>query len=254
MVESLADRVPVALRSIELDRGSSRVLVGCALVGVLFAGWLAWRSAVHVGPVAQVAVQAVGTPLAASASAGAGGSASAASAVSGLASVAASVSAPPAFLVVDVGGKVRRPGLVRLPPGSRIADALAAAGGALPGVDLDNLNLAQVVADGEQVLVGAAPAAGGVIAPSSPSAGGVAADGSASGPAGASGEPAGGVVDLNQATLEQLEDLPGVGPVLAQRMLDFRAAHGRFSSVDELREVGGIGDKKFEQISPKVKV
>ncbi len=61
-------------------------------------------------------------------------------------------------------------------------------------------------------------------------------------------------MDLNQATLEQLEDLPGVGPVLAQRMLDFRAAHGRFSSVDELREVGGIGDKKFEQISPKVKV
>jgi competence protein ComEA len=101
-------------------------------------------------------------------------------------------------------------------------------------VDLATINLARPVVDGEQILVGVA-GAGGPAAPG--------ASGGTSGP-----------LDLNAATLEQLEALPGVGPVLAQKILDWRTAHGRFTNIDELREVGGIGDRKFSDISPKVRV
>src|SRR6266508_4763838 len=138
-------------------------------------------------------------------------------------------------LVVDVAGKVRRPGLVRIRAGARVADVIAAAGGAQPGVDLSALNLARPVADGEQILVGVA------------------------GPppvAGTRGVPgtAGGQVDLNTATAAQLEELPGVGPVLAQRIVDWRTEHGRFSSVDELQEVSGVGERKFADLRPHVRV
>jgi competence protein ComEA len=143
-----------------------------------------------------------------------------------------------AEVVVDVAGKVRRPGLVRLPAGARVADALDAAGGSLPGVDLTPLNLARRLVDGEQVLVGAAPVAAAAPAP---------------GPAGGAAGPS-GQLDLNAATVDQLEALPGVGPVLAQRILDWRTEHGRFSSVDELREVSGIGAKKFADLKDRVRV
>ena len=143
-----------------------------------------------------------------------------------------------ADVVVDVAGKVRRPGIVRLSSGARVVDALTAAGGALPGVDLTPLNLARRLVDGEQVLVGAAAAT-------------LAAPGS-----GTAGQPAGtgGQLDLNAATVEQLQALPGVGPVLAQRIVDWRTEHGRFSTVDELREVSGIGAKKFADLKDRVRV
>ncbi len=146
---------------------------------------------------------------------------------------------PPA-IVVDVSGKVRSPGIQRLPAGSRVADALRAAGGVRPGVDIEGLNRARLLADGEQVVVGApVPMAGAADTGGGPAAGtGGAAPGAA---------PA-APVTLNTATAEQLDTLPGVGPVLAQHIIDYRAQHGGFRSVDELREVNGIGDRRFADL------
>ncbi len=138
-------------------------------------------------------------------------------------------------IVVDVEGKVRRPGIVRVPQGARVMDAVEAAGGILPGTDTAALNLARVLADGEQILVGVSPPP-------------------RSTPTGGPSDTLGAPLDLNTATLDQLEELPGVGPVLAQRILDYRTAHGRFSSVDELREVSGIGDQRFAELKDLVRV
>ncbi|THA31438.1 ComEA family DNA-binding protein [Streptomyces sp. A1277] len=139
-------------------------------------------------------------------------------------------------IVVDVSGKVRNPGLRRLPSGARVDDALEAAGGARPGTDLAGLNRARLLMDGEQIVVGAPPAP-------VPAAG-------AGGPTTAGGGA--GPVSLNTATADQLEGLPGVGPVLAQHIVDYRTQHGGFRSVDELREVNGIGDRRFADLRPLV--
>ncbi|MFE3325078.1 helix-hairpin-helix domain-containing protein [Streptomyces sp. NPDC059176] len=136
-------------------------------------------------------------------------------------------------IVVDVSGKVRRPGVLRLPPGSRVADALRAAGGVMAGTDVTGLNRARVLMDGEQVVVG-------VTAP--PGAGPRAGDGTS---------PTASV-SLNSATAEQLDTLPGVGPVLARHIVDYRTEHGGFRSVDELRDVTGIGDRRFAELKPLV--
>jgi len=147
---------------------------------------------------------------------------------------------PGPSLVVAVTGRVRRPGVVTVPAGARVIDALRAAGGPLPGADLALLNLARKLADGELVVVGvpgAAPGAGG-----------------AGDPPGQGAPGAGGAVSLNTATLEQLDGLPGVGPVLAQRILDWRSTNGPFTSVDQLRDVVGIGESKFAQIKDRVTV
>ena len=143
-------------------------------------------------------------------------------------------------VVVDVAGKVHRPGLVRLTAGARAYDAVQAAGGPLPGVDLNSVNLAARVSDGQQIVVGVVPA------PAPPAAG--AADAAATGAARA------GPFDLNAASAEQLQSLPGVGPVLAQHIMDWRAAHGRFSAVDQLQQVTGIGPAKFAVLKPLVAV
>jgi competence protein ComEA len=133
-------------------------------------------------------------------------------------------------LVVDVAGAVRRPGLYRLPGGSRIADAVARAGGMSRQAAAASVNLAAPLADGEQVLVpsstagGSAPAAaGGAASPSAP-------------------------VDLNSATVEQLDALPGVGPVTAQKIVDYRTEHGPFTSVDDLDAIPGIGPARIENL------
>jgi competence protein ComEA len=140
-------------------------------------------------------------------------------------------------LVVDVVGKVRQPGVYRLPPGSRVNDAVVAAGGVTPGVSPASLNRARKLVDGEQVAVGLAGSGGPAVADT--------------GNAGRSGT-AGGLIDLNAATLTQLDSLPGVGPVLAQRILDWRTAHGRFASADQLRSVSGIGDAKYSDLKQLV--
>ncbi|MDG4789269.1 helix-hairpin-helix domain-containing protein [Micromonospora sp. WMMD1102] len=145
-------------------------------------------------------------------------------------------------VVVAVAGKVRRPGLVRLPAGARVADALESAGGALPGVDVALLNLARKVTDGELILVGVTPPPG-------------AAPAGAGAPAGAPGvQPGAGKVNLNTATAAQLDALPGVGPVLAQRIVAHREEHGGFRSVGDLRQVTGIGDARYEDLKDLVTV
>ncbi|MEY9930348.1 comEA protein [Catenulispora sp. GP43] len=148
-------------------------------------------------------------------------------------------------VVVDVEGKVARPGIQTLPPGSRVYEALAAAGGALPGVDVTALDLARPVTDGEQLRVGIAGAPTPVVGLPQPSSGGAAR--------GKRGKPA-QPVDLNTATLEQLETVPDIGPALAQRILDFRTEHGRFESVAQLRQVRGIGERKFADMRDSVTV
>jgi competence protein ComEA len=132
---------------------------------------------------------------------------------------------------------VKQPGLVRVPPGSRVADVLEAAGGPLPDADLSGVNLARKVGDGEQVAVGVPPA---------PDAGQAAANGGDGGPA--------GPLDLNSAGIEQLDALPGVGPVTAQRIVEWRTRNGRFATVDQLREVEGIGERRLGQLRGLVRV
>jgi competence protein ComEA len=190
-----------------------------------------------------VAARAAATSTAPSAvSAGAVGSAaSPTSSATGSAAAGAAHGA----VVVYVSGRVRHPGVLSLAGGSRVQDALRAAGGALPGSDLTSINLAQPLTDGEQVLVARAGQG------SSVSAGGQ-GPGSTAGTAG--GGPGGGVVDLNTGDATALDSLPGVGPVLAQRIVDWRTAHGRFTSVDELDEVSGIGDKLMSEIRPHVRI
>ncbi|MEU7355332.1 MULTISPECIES: ComEA family DNA-binding protein [Streptomyces] len=144
-------------------------------------------------------------------------------------------------IVVDISGKVREPGIRRLPAGARVADALRAAGGVRPGVSTEGLNRARFLVDGEQVVVGI-PA--GAAAPPAP------AGGSLTGSTG-TGPPA--PVSLNTATVDQLDTLPGVGPVLAQHIVDYRTQHGGFRSVDELREVNGIGDRRFTDLRDLVR-
>ena len=150
--------------------------------------------------------------------------------------------APAPEIVVDVGGKVRRPGIRRLPAGSRVADALRAAGGVRPGVSTEGLNRARFLVDGEQVLVGA-PAGTAAAPPGSGNGAGGAAAGA--GPA--------APVSLSTATVDQLDILPGVGPVLAQHIIDYRTRHGGFRSVDELRQVNGIGDRRFADLRAMVR-
>jgi competence protein ComEA len=153
-------------------------------------------------------------------------------------SVGQGVPGPVGEVVVDVAGKVRRPGIVRLPAGSRVVDALEAAGGPRRGVRLTALNLARILVDGEQVLVGV-PAAPGVAASA-------ASDPGAPAPA--------ALVNLNTADQTLLESLPGVGPVTAQAILEWRSEHGAFSAVDELMEVSGIGEATLAELAPLVTV
>lgn len=176
-----------------------------AIVAIL-AAVLAYRARPHVEPLGTEVV--AGSPM-----------------------IAASSSA---IVVVAVSGRVRRPGLVRLPDGARVADAIEAAGGALPGTDLSMINLARKVTDGELILVGITPPPGSA----------------------APGAPAGndGLVNLNTANAEQLQTLPGVGPVLAQRIIDYRDQHGGFASVSDLRKVTGIGDARYNELKDRVTV
>ncbi|GAA2088893.1 ComEA family DNA-binding protein [Streptomyces albiaxialis] len=165
---------------------------------------------------------------------------------------AAGGAAPGRRLVIDVAGKVREPGVHRLPSGSRVADALRAAGGLRKGADTGTLNRARLLVDGEQIVV-AGRGKGGAAAMPAPSPGAPAAPGGTAGPDGSgAGAASGGPVSLNSATPEQLETLPGVGPVLAQHIIEFRTEHGGFTSIDQLREVNGIGEKRFADMKPRV--
>jgi competence protein ComEA len=141
--------------------------------------------------------------------------------------------APTPLITVHVTGWVMNPGLVALPEGSRVADAVAGAGGLRPGADTTNVNLASVLADGEQVVIpgpGAEPAREG------------------------EPDPGDGLVHLNRATAAELETLPGVGPVLAERIVQYREEHGPFRTVEDLLDVPGIGEAKLASLREQVKV
>jgi competence protein ComEA len=151
------------------------------------------------------------------------------------ASPAVAPASAPADLVVDVAGQVRRPGLVKLAAGSRVADAIAAAGGVLPQASTVGMSLARKLIDGEQLVVGEPQPAQAAAQPSN-----------SAGPS--------GPVDLNTASASDLDALPGIGPVLAQRVIDWRTTHGAFTSVDELRQISGLGGKKFDALAPLVRI
>ena len=205
--------LPATLRGGRLDPGvrGAAALVLVAVVAAVCTAVVVVRGRPH--EVAVPAVVASGVPLP-------GASASA---------------APGSEVVVAVAGAVRTPGLVRLPAGSRVDDAIRAAGGLLPGSSHGLLNLARRLVDGEQVLVGVDPPPGAAAGAGASSAGN-------------------GLLDLNAATAGDLDALPGIGPVLAQRIVDWRTENGRFASVDQLREVTGIGESKYADLEDKVTV
>lgn len=136
-------------------------------------------------------------------------------------------------VVVDVEGAVRRPGLVRLEPGARVADAVARAGGTTRAAERSLVNLAAPVSDGQQVLVPrrGSPGGGGAVVAAAPA-----------------GAGAGGPVSLSTGTAEELDTLPGVGPVTAQKIVDYRTQHGPFHSVDELDAIPGIGPARLAEL------
>ncbi|MET7423085.1 ComEA family DNA-binding protein [Dactylosporangium sp. NPDC005555] len=201
------------LAAVDPGRRGVRALAAVAALVLCIAAFLAWRSRPQVTPAPPAA------------------------AISAAPSVAA-VSSAPSRLIVSVNGKVQRPGLVELPAGARVADAIAAAGGALPGADLTGLNLARKVVDGEMIPVGV---------PAPPGAAGAPGRGSGGG-------GGGGPVNLNTATIAELQTLPGIGEVLAQRIIEYRDRHGGFRAVTDLRQVEGIGDAKFAQLKDRVTV
>jgi competence protein ComEA len=140
----------------------------------------------------------------------------------------------PAKLIINVAGKVANPGVYQLPSGSRVIDAIEAAGNQLKGVDISDINLARILIDGEQILVGASKHSSGKavakkVTPDNP-------------------------LDINRATLSQLDTLPGIGPVTAQRIIDYRIKVGRINALDELKKISGLGGLKFEEIKPLLRV
>ena len=142
--------------------------------------------------------------------------------------------AEPAKLIINVAGKVANPGVYQLPSGSRVIDAIEAAGNPLKGVDISDINLARVLVDGEQILVGASKYSDGKkiakkVSPDNP-------------------------LDINRATLAQLDTLTGIGPVTAQRIIDYRIKVGRINALDELKKISGLGGLKFEEIKPLLRV
>jgi competence protein ComEA len=235
----LQDRLPATLRGrVSLGTGHVAVLAVVAALTLAVTAYVTIRAR----PTVTAIPQAHTSPAAAREGSAAATSRSPAPAVSpaGVPAADPTGAAPTGAagsVVVDVAGKVRRPGVATLPAGSRVVDAIRQAGGARPGVDLTSLNLARVLVDGEQILVGVRAAAG------------VAASASSS-PGASPGD--GALVNLNTATLEQLDGLPGVGPVTAQKILDWRTAHGSFTAIDELLEVDGIGEKTLADMAPRL--
>ena len=148
-----------------------------------------------------------------------------------------SISPTPTTIVVDVAGKVLHPNIYTLPSGSRAADAITAAGGALKGVSLTDINLAHILVDGEQIVVGAPPV---VTSPSKAK--------------GKRGKSSTAIVNINTATAAQLELLAGVGPVMASKIIAYRTAHGKFTTIDELAKVPGFGKAKFTIVKSQLRI
>ncbi len=215
----LRDRLPLAIRAAAVTPTSRAAagIVGVLVMGLVLGALLVWRGRPVEQPVPALQRTAPSPSATGSPSASAG-------------------------LVVHVAGAVRHPGLVQLPASARVADALDAAGGPARNAELASVSLARPLVDGEQLVVLAKGQSAPLAAPAPP------------GGPGAPGASSNAPIDLNTATLEQLDTLPGVGPVLAQRILDWRSEHGPFGSKDELREVSGIGEATYADIEPLVRV
>ncbi len=140
----------------------------------------------------------------------------------------------PVDLIINVAGKVNNPGVYQLPQGSRVIDAIKAAGNQHKGVDISDINLARLLVDGEQILVGSAKPSSGKTSVKK-----ITTD---------------NPLDINRATIAQLDTLPGIGPVTAQRIIDYRTKVGRINSVDELKKISGLGGTKFEEIKSLLRV
>jgi competence protein ComEA len=219
-------RAPGVATRLDPGRSGARALwLAGLLAALLVAGWT-WADRPQVETVPPEAAEATGqvTPAPPATATG---------------SAAVPAPATAAEVVVSVVGQVARPGLVTLPAGSRVADALAAAGGLLPDADPAAVNAAAVLTDGQQIAVGVP----GAPAPAGP-AGGTAGDTGATS----------GLLALNTATVTDLDALPGIGPVLAQRIVDHRSAHGPFTSVEQLDDVSGIGPAIYAELAARVTV
>ena len=210
-----------------LAPGGRRVLLAA---GVVVLGIAVWRFGSLGGPAGSVATSRPDAGVSMPAS----GTTSAAT---------ASQPALSAFLTVQVAGQVRHPGVFRLPSGDRAIDAVTAAGGLMPGADQAGVNLAAKCTDGEQIIV---PLKGAASAPTGSTGSGASASGGSA--------SAGAKVDLNTATVEQLDALPGIGPATAKKIVDDRTQNGPFHSVDDLQRISGIGPKKVDSLKDLVTV
>jgi competence protein ComEA len=219
-----------------LGPGQVTVVAGLVALGLALTCWWLVRSGGHEEAV-PAAVSTPGGGLATPDEPASSGLTDSTAGVAAAGAPSPDSAAAAGKVVVDVTGKVRRPGIAVLRQGARIVDALRAAGGARPGVDLANLNLAQVLSDGEQIVVGSAVP--GAVPPA---------------PAAAGATPGTTVVDINTADETTLETLPDVGPVTAAAILAYRTQHGSFTSVDQLLDVDGIGDATLAKLTPFVTI
>jgi competence protein ComEA len=249
----------VGLDDLEPPRRFTRWHVGVVtavlLVGLVWGAW-SWVRARPEAVAAPSVVVTTGVPEApvtpAPSPAAASGAGTSGAGTLGAGTSAGGASTSPE-LVVHVLGAVRHPGLVRLVAGARVQDAIKAAGGLRSDADPAELNLAQPLEDGVQVVVGTRSHPAGEVRSSGGSSG-TGSGGGGSSTGGSTTGSAGAVVDLNRADVDQLDTLPGVGPVTAQKILDWREQHGRFTRADELQEVDGIGPKTYARIAPHVRV
>ena len=219
-----------------------RLITWLAGVAVILCGVaaLVFTGGNHGSPVSLNLPRAGAEPSAVPSTAGAGGGRSTGG-TDGAASPSTTTSTSAGPVVVDVAGAVVHPGIYRMPPGSRVADAVAAAGGATGNADIDQVNLAELVADGQQIRV---PRPGDP--PPAPSRRASSTGGGATTIA-----PA---VNLNTATADQLDSLPRVGPATAAAIIEWRTRHGSFRTVDDLLDVSGIGPATLEHLRPFVRV
>ena len=237
---------------LERDPRQLAAWAGAAIILALFAAWYFARSRPEAAAAqsSAAAALAVGTPAAAGTGTGAGtgnGNGNGNGTAGGGSGGGNADGSASQRVVVDVAGAVKHPGVYRLTSNDRVEDALRRAGGATSRADLSQLNRAAKLEDGRQILVPARARKASIAAPTAGTAGGGA-------PVPGTAGPPAAPIDLNTATLEQLDTLDGVGPSTAQKILDYRDEHGGFRSVDELDQVSGIGEKRLASLREHVRV